>query len=92
MYPKDVVKQTQRMWENVEALLSEADCSYEDVCEIIVYLRDLADYTLVKELFVEHFPDKPFVIVQAPVCRPGWLVEMECMAIKEQDSPDLRSF
>ncbi len=75
-----------------DALLSEADCSYDDVCEMIVYLRDLADYTLVKELFEERFSDKPLVIVQAPVCRPGWLVEMECMAIKEQDCPDLRSF
>ena len=92
MYPKDVVKQTHRMWENVEALLHEADCTYEDVCEIIVYLRDTADYTLVKELYEERFPDKTYVIVQAPVCRSGWLVEMECMAIKEQERPDLKPF
>ena len=82
MYPGDIVRQTRRMWENVETLLAEADCSYEDVGIMIVYLRDSSDYTVVKELYEERFPGKPFVIVHAPVCRSGWLVEMECMAVK----------
>ena len=82
MYPKDVERQTRRMWENVETLLREADCSYDDVCQMIVYLRDISDYQTVRALYQERFPDKPLVIVQASVCRPGWLVEMECMAVK----------
>ena len=92
MYPKDVEKQTRRMWENVETLLKEADCTYEDVCEMIVYLRDISDYQTVKALYEERFHDKPYVIVLAPVCRPGWLVEMECMAIKKQEKPELPVF
>ena len=91
-HPKDIVKQTRRMWENVEALLTEAGCSYEDVGEMVVYLRDTSDYELVKEMYQERFPDKPYVIVQAPVCRPGWLIEMECMAVKKQEIPDLPTF
>ena len=92
MYPKDVVKQTQRMWENVEALLKEADCSFDDVSEMVVYLRDMADYDLVCKLLKERFPEKPYVIVQAPVCRPTWLVEMECTAIKAISAPSLPAF
>ena len=92
MYPKDIVKQTQRMWENVEALLAEAECTYEDVSEMVVYLRDIADYELVKEMYEERFKDKPYVIVLAPVCRPGWLVEMECMAVKKNDNPAYEAF
>jgi enamine deaminase RidA (YjgF/YER057c/UK114 family) len=92
LFPKDVEKQTRRMWENVEALLKEADCSYDDVSEMIVYLRDVADYELVRSLFEERFPDKPYVIVHAPVCRPGWLVEMECMAVKTNNNPELPTF
>ena len=92
MFPKDVEKQTRRMWENVESLLKEADCSYDDVMEMIIYLRDVADYDLVKSLYEERFPDKPYVIVHAPVCRPGWLVEMECMAIKQINNPELPNF
>ena len=92
MFPKDVEKQTYRMWENVEALLKEADCTYDNVVEMVVYLRDVADYEVVRALYEERFPDKPFVIVNAPVCRPGWLVEMECMALKAVNNPDLPMF
>ena len=92
MYPKDVENQTRRMWDNVEALLAEAECTYDDVPMLIVYLRDVADYDLVSSLFAEHFPDKPLVIVHAPVCRTGWLVEMECMAVKAINNPALPNF
>lgn len=92
MFPKDVEKQTHRMWENVEALLKEAECTYDDVMEIIVYLRDIADFELVQSLFEERFPDIPYIIVHAPVCRPGWLVEMECMAIRKNNKPELPTF
>lgn len=87
MFPGDVRKQTHRMWENVETLLKEADCTYDDVCYMIVYLRDTADYAIVQQLYEERFQGKPYVIVHAPVCRPGWLVEMECMAVKKADNP-----
>jgi enamine deaminase RidA (YjgF/YER057c/UK114 family) len=82
VHERDVTLQTQRMWENVGALLAEADCGYDDVTHLIVYLRDMADYGVVSQLFAKRFPDKPFVIVHASVCRSGWLVEMECMAVK----------
>ena len=81
MYPGDVRKQTERMWENVETLLKEADCGFENVAHLLVYLRDIADYTVVKDMFDKRFPNIPKVFLLAPVCRPGWLVEMECMAI-----------
>ena len=29
-------------------------------------------------------PQKPVVITHAHVCRPAWLIEMECMAVKAQ--------
>lgn len=82
-YPKDIIQQTHRMWENVEALLSEAECTFDDVAHIIVYLRDNSDYAVISKLFQERFADKPYIIVQASVCRPNWLIEMECMAVKK---------
>lgn len=87
MYHRDIRKQTHRMWENVEALLNEADCTFDEVGQMIVYLRDMADYHVVRALFEERFPDKPKVFVLAPVCRPGWLIEMECIAVKAQENP-----
>ncbi len=84
----DIRLQTERMWENVDALLSEAECGFEDVGQMIVYLRDVADYAVVNEMFEKRFPGIPRVIVHAPVCRPGWLIEMECMATKEVKNED----
>lgn len=84
----DIRRQTERMWENVDALLSEVECGFEDVGQMIVYLRDVADYSVVNEMFEKRFPGIPRVIVHAPVCRPGWLIEMECMATKEVKNED----
>jgi len=81
LYEGDIVRQTERMIENVGVLLEEAGCGFGQVGSMIVYLRDSADYAVVKDIFDKRFPDCPRVIVQAPVCRPGWLVEMECIAI-----------
>lgn len=81
LYEGDVAKQTMRMWENVEMLLKEGDATFDNVAYMIVYLRDIADYNTVKTLYKKRFPNTPQVFVHAPVCRPGWLIEMECVAI-----------
>ncbi len=88
VHPGDVRRQTERLWENVETLLKEADCTYDEVGQMIVYLRDMADYRVVKAMYDKRFPDKPTVFVLAAVCRPGWLVEMECMAVKRWENKE----
>ena len=80
------------MWKNVEALLNEGGCTSDDLVHAIVYLRDVADYALVRDLFKTRFPQLPTVFLLAPVCRPGWLVEMECMAIKDDYNPAYSPF
>lgn len=82
MHPGNVAAQTLRMWENVGALLDEASSSWEDVRMMIVYLRNAEDYAVVAPLFRERFGSAiPYVLTLAPVCRPGWLIEMECIAL-----------
>ena len=88
----DIRKQTLRMWENVEKLLEEGDMTMENCAQIIVYLRDTADYKMVNQMFAERFPGIPTVITLAPVCRPTWLIEMECIAIKENSNPQYADF
>ena len=83
LYEGDAARQTQRMLENVDVLLAEAGSSFADVGVMTVYLRNASDYGVVKNIFDKRFPDTPRVIVLAPVCRPGWLVEMECVGIIE---------
>lgn len=92
MHVGDIVSQTHRMWENVEALLAETETTVDDIAQIIVYLRDTGDYAIVSELFRQRFPHTPYVITHAPVCRPTWLIEMECVAIKPLNDERYRDF
>ncbi|MBP3786395.1 MAG: hypothetical protein J6I32_07235 [Bacteroidaceae bacterium] len=84
LHPGDIRKQAGRMLENVDALLKEAGATFENVAQMIVYLRDIADYAVVRKIYDERFPGKPKVFLLAPVCRPGWLIEMECMGVTNQ--------
>jgi enamine deaminase RidA (YjgF/YER057c/UK114 family) len=83
VHPFDVIGQTERTIENIEVLLAEGGGSLGDVAQMIVYLRDTADYGAVSARLEQICPDTPRVVVWAPVCRPGWLIEIECIAIKE---------
>lgn len=82
VHPGNIRLQTERALENVEVLLREAGATFDDVAILIIYLRDVADYAVVKQIFDSRFQNKPHVIVNASVCRPGWLIEMECIADK----------
>ncbi len=77
----NIKAQCLRMWENVDALLAEAGASMQDSMQMTIYLRDLADYELISSMFEERFPTTPKIIVFAPVCRPTWLIEMECITL-----------
>lgn len=92
VHPLDVEKQTARVFENIQALLTEADANMNDVAHLIVYLRDTADFATVNLYMEQHYPDIPRTVVLAPVCRPGWLVEAECMAIKKMNNNRFEGF
>lgn len=81
LYPGDICQQAARMLKNISALLTEAGATTEDIQQAIVYLRDTADYQVVEHFLAENYPGLPHIIVHAPVCRPGWLIEMECIAV-----------
>ncbi|MFO0983179.1 MAG: Rid family hydrolase, partial [Planctomycetota bacterium] len=83
LHPGDVVKQTHRTLENIECLLQNAGARFDDLTMMIVYLRDAADAAVVEQRLSEFLTRPvPRVMVHAPVCRPGWLVEIECMAAR----------
>lgn len=92
LHPGDILAQTARMVGNVNALLAEGGATMADVTAMIIYLRDPADYAAVRAWFDDRFPATPRLIVHAPVCRPGWLIEMECRAVIPAANPDFRPF
>jgi len=92
VYPFDVEKQTARTFENVQTLLAEAGATMQHVAHIVIYLRDIADYAVTNRYVAQHYPDIPRVMLWAPVCRPGWLVEIECMAIIQAENKQYVKF
>ena len=92
LHQGQVEAQAGRMLENISTLLAEAGASLSDVVQAIVYLRDVADYELVNRLLCERLPQMPRVITLAPVCRPSWLIEMECMAVVRDENPRFHNF
>ncbi len=43
-------------------------------------------------MYEQQFPEQPYIIVHAPVCRPGWLIEMECMGTKEIENSNFAKY
>jgi enamine deaminase RidA (YjgF/YER057c/UK114 family) len=88
----DIERQCRRAVDNVAALLADAGGSFADVAQLTAYVRDGADGPFVTRFLEERFPDLPNVVVRAPVCRPNWLVEIECIAVIPNDDPSLSEF
>lgn len=92
LHTEDVAKQVERVGENITALLADADSTNEDIAQMIIYLRDLSDAEAIAPYLNFQYRDVPKVVVHAPVCRPGWLVEIECIAIRACEQPDFETF
>ena len=85
LYPGDVERQTARLLDNIRALLADGEAQMSDIRYFTVYLRDFADRETVGRYLDSHHPGIPYVLLHAKVCRPQWLVEMECMAEKDME-------
>ena len=80
LYLGDIKAQTDRLLENMEQLLAEGGSSLDKVPYFVIYLRDISDYETVDAYMQKRFPTVPRVLLEARVCRPSWLIEMECEA------------
>lgn len=90
--PGDVTRQTNHACGNIAALLADGGATVTDIAQMIVYVREAGDHQAVRQYLDERFPDVPLVILHGPVCRPGWLVEIECLAVVENHDERWASF
>jgi len=92
----DFRAQTWRTYKNITALLESEGASWKDIVRTTCYLRDIErDYAAFNEIRTEFFkqlgldPLPASTGIQAILCRPDLLIEMEAMAIFETDrGPD----
>ena len=80
MYVGDIQMQTARLLENIGALLHDGGATMNDIRYFYVYLRDPSDREVVERFLQKTYPNIPHVLLHGKVCRPEWLVEMECVA------------
>ena len=79
----DAGAQTRQVLENIREILEEAGGSMEDIVYNTIYLKDLADYGAMNEVYATYFPNNPpaRACVQAGLVRPEFLVEIAAMAV-----------
>lgn len=79
----DAGAQTAQVMENIKAVLAAAGATLQDVARTTVWLRDLADYAAMNEVYTRYFGDHkpPRATVRADLVRDDLLVEIECIAV-----------
>ena len=93
LYPNDISLQAERMADNVEALLASRGGALADLRQAVVYLRDPADASAVDAVLSRRLsPETARITVRGSVCRPGWLVEMDGIAVNSRGNPDFKVF
>jgi len=59
----------------------------------VVYLRDANDAPLVEKRLKVLLPGSlPRIMVKAPICRPGWLVEIDAIGVNDHGNPSYKKF
>lgn len=88
LHEGDVAQQTRRTLENINALMTNHRGSLSDLKQAVVYLRDWSDLPVVSSILADSpMHQVPLVIVKAPVCRPGWLVEIDAIGLNSCGDP-----
>ena len=79
-----VALQTEQACKNIEAILSAAGLSMDNVIKTTCFLADMADFAAFNEVYAKHFVSKPARSCVAVKALPaGGLCEIETIAIGE---------
>jgi 2-iminobutanoate/2-iminopropanoate deaminase len=88
----DFRAQTWRTYRNITALLEAEGATWKDIVRTTCYLRDIErDYAAFNEIRTQFFKEQGLdplpasTGIQAILCRPDLLIEMEAMAIFDSD-------
>ena len=87
LHPGDFAGQAGRMLQNVTALLVSEGAAWKDVFKTTIFLKDMVDYAEFAKIRMAHFREHDVTMlpastcVQATLCRPEPLCEMEVMAL-----------
>jgi 2-iminobutanoate/2-iminopropanoate deaminase len=86
MVQGDIGAQTERVLDNIGAILQAAGCTFAHVVKTTIFLSDMNDFQAVNDVYARRFPQNPPArsTVQAAALPRGAKVEIEAVACLPQ--------
>jgi 2-iminobutanoate/2-iminopropanoate deaminase len=84
VYTEDVVKQTEQVMSNIEAILTQAGATFADVVKTGVFLADMNDFAAVNAVYAKYFSEDTAparACVEVSRLPKNVLVEIDCIAV-----------
>ena len=77
-----IAAQTERVLDNLEAVLKASGCTFANVVRTTIFLVDLGDFQVVNETYAKRFPSNPpaRATVQVSALPKGARVEIDAIA------------
>ncbi|VDA99470.1 RidA/YER057c/UK114 superfamily protein [Olavius algarvensis spirochete endosymbiont] len=83
--PEGIANQTERSLRNVQAVLKSADCTMNDVVEVLIFLKNMNDFAAMNQVY-EQFFEVPYpsrAVVEVAGLPLDVLVEIKATAIAD---------
>jgi len=87
MYPDDPVKQTEFIYESLDAILHESGASLDNVVKTTIYLTNMDDFhkiSPVRNKYLKNSEPVSTLVEVNKFVKDGCLVEIEVIAVKER--------
>ncbi len=80
--PEDVKSQTRHVLESIKSVIEAAGGKISNITFNMIFLKNLADYGKMNEVYAEYFPKNPPAryCVKADLVKPEFLVEIASIA------------
>lgn len=79
-----IAPQTERVLENLKAVLQAAGATLQDVVKTTVYLKNMSEFAAMNEVYGRYFAERPPARATVEVARlpKDVLVEIDCIAVR----------
>jgi 2-iminobutanoate/2-iminopropanoate deaminase len=80
----DITAQTKQVMTNIEAILTEAGATWDNVVKTSVFLSDMANFTPMNQVYAQYFAEDTAparACVEVSRLPKDVLVEIECIAV-----------
>ncbi len=81
--PEGIEAQTRQSLQNIQSILAAANLQMKDVIKTVVYIRNMADFPLINDIYASFFKDHQPArsCVEVSQLPKGGLIEIEAIAV-----------